>query len=316
MDKPKKKRGRKPKPKAKPVKKKNKKRGRKPKGGKIIKNIKPTNELEETKPNIILHLKCSLKDLNKETEILNKDYTPNIQVIKPFNIENQYQYELYNKYDNCTEEKKEKNQPEISKKEKSCSKKKLFNKLRNLQKDLHKNNIYDKKSDCFWCTCPFDNPAVYIPARIRTKDPNNPTTEVYGCFCSPECAAGYLSKEKIDSSTMWERYALLNNLYRKIFDYKNNIKPAPDPFHTLDKYYGSLTIQEYRQLLNNNHILLVVDKPLTKILPELHEENYDPAPNYMSIHNKSLNKPKVLSLKRKKQQCNKKNIIAERFNFS
>lgn len=314
MDKPKKRRGRKPKPKL--EKKKNKKRGRKPKGGKIIKNIKPVNVEEETKPNIILHLKCSLKDLKNETEILNKDYNPSIQEIQPFNIENQYQYDLYNKYEISAEKEEVKEMVEISKKEKCSSQKKIFNKLKELQKDLHKNNIYDKKSDCFWCTCPFDNPAVYIPARIRIKNCDKQLTEVYGCFCSPECAAGYLSKEKIDSSTMWERYALLNNLYRKIFDYKNNIKPAPDPFHTLEKYYGNLTIQEYRQLLNNNHILLVVDKPLTKILPELHEENYDPAPNYMSIHNKNTNKPKVLSLKRKKQQNNKKNIIAEKFNFN
>jgi hypothetical protein len=317
MDKPKKRRGRKPKAKPKNDNKKNKKRGRKPKGGKIIKNIKPTNTEEETKPNIILHLKCSLKDLNNETEILNKDYNPSINEIQPFNIENQYQYDLYNKYD--IPKKKEiitKEELTISKKERVSSNKKLFNKLKNLQKDLHKNNIYDKKSDCFWCTCPFDNPPVYIPARVRTNSNDKIITEVYGCFCSPECAAGYLSKENIDSSTMWERYALLNNLYRKIFEYKKNIKPAPDPYHTLDKYYGNLTIQEYRQLLNNNHILLVVDKPLTKILPELHEENYDPAPNYMSIHNKNTNKPKVLSLKRKKQQKNKKNIIAQKFNFN
>ena len=96
--------------------------------------------------------------------------------------------------------------------------------------------------------------------------------------------------------------------YKNRFNYTNNIKPAPDPFHTLEKYYGNLTIQEYRQLLNNNHILLVIDKPLTKILPELHEENYEPIPNYMSIHNKNNVKPKVLSLKRKKQQKKKKNI--------
>jgi uncharacterized protein YjbI with pentapeptide repeats len=40
-----------------------KKRGRKPKGGKIIQQIMPLNNTKETKPNVILHLKCSLKDL-------------------------------------------------------------------------------------------------------------------------------------------------------------------------------------------------------------------------------------------------------------
>jgi len=40
-----------------------KKRGRKPKGGKIIQQVVPISNNVETKPNVILHLKCSLKDL-------------------------------------------------------------------------------------------------------------------------------------------------------------------------------------------------------------------------------------------------------------
>ena len=41
----------------------------------------------------------------------------------------------------------------------------------------------------------------------------------------------------------------------------------------MDKYYGNLSITEYRKLLKNDSILLVVNKPMTKILPELYEEN-------------------------------------------
>ena len=40
-----------------------KKRGRKPKGGKIIQQVISNNNVKEDKPNIILHLKCSMKDL-------------------------------------------------------------------------------------------------------------------------------------------------------------------------------------------------------------------------------------------------------------
>jgi hypothetical protein len=36
-----------------------------------------------------------------------------------------------------------------------------------------------------------------------------------------------------------------------------------------------MTIQEYRKLLKTEHMLLVIDKPLTRILPELHEDNED-----------------------------------------
>ena len=41
-----------------------KKRGRKPKGGKIVQPVVPVVAVEAAKENIILHLKCSLKDLN------------------------------------------------------------------------------------------------------------------------------------------------------------------------------------------------------------------------------------------------------------
>jgi hypothetical protein len=56
---------------------------------------------------------------------------------------------------------------------------------------------------------------------------------------------GHLINENIDSSTKFERYHLLNNLYTKIYGYKNNIKPAPNVYYILDKYYGNLSIQEF-----------------------------------------------------------------------
>ena len=59
-----------------------------------------------------------------------------------------------------------------------------------------------------------------------TKEERNGTMEVYGCFCSPECAVGFLKNEKLDTSTIWERYALLNNIYAPIYKYNSNIKPA------------------------------------------------------------------------------------------
>ena len=84
----------------------------------------------------------------------------------------------------------------------------------------------------------------------------------------------------------------------------------------MDKYYGNLTIQEYRLLLGNSHILLIVDKPLTKILPELHEENFDLRPNYKSIHNNTPNSNlNKLSLRRKHPVDSKKNILSANFNF-
>ena len=57
-----------------------KKRGRKPKGGKLI--LKPTNDMIETSnvANIILHLKCSMRDIksNDENMINTTEYNPKV----------------------------------------------------------------------------------------------------------------------------------------------------------------------------------------------------------------------------------------------
>ena len=55
-----------------------KKRGRKPKGGKIIQQIVSNDNNKEIKPNVILHLKCSLKDLytNSSMEKQMKQHLP------------------------------------------------------------------------------------------------------------------------------------------------------------------------------------------------------------------------------------------------
>jgi hypothetical protein len=181
----------------------------------------------------------------------------------------------------------------------------VWKKLKNLEHNLHINNISDKKSACFWCTCEFDNPPVYIP-KYFMKD----SYHVYGCFCSPECATAYLMEENIDSSTKFERYHLINHIYGKIYNYTKNIKPAPNPYYMLDKFYGNLSIQEYRSLLKNERLFLIVDKPLTRILPELHEDNDD-----FIINNKII-PSNTYQIKKKMQKQTKTNILNEKFGLN
>ena len=251
-------------------KKNHKKRGRKPKGGKIIKNInKPPKDNKIDKPNVILQLKCSSKELQTNTKNMFSSavYQPNSHSL----VSNKQISINCEQYNNITYKHRTKGpsaETIANTFNDTVNLKEIWEKLRILKLKLHLNEVSDKRSDCFWCTCSFDNPPVYIPKQER-----NNIIEVYGCFCSPECAVAYLKTEPIDYSVLWERYALLNNIYSKIYNYEKNIKPAPNPFYTLDKYYGNLTIQEYRKLLSNNRLLLVVEKPLTKILPELYEEN-------------------------------------------
>ena len=184
--------------------------------------------------------------------------------------------------------------------------KEIWMKLNDLKKNLKTNNISDKSSCCFWCTCPFDNPSIHIPKNI-TKN----KIDVYGCFCSPECALSYLKKENIDTSTLWSRYTMLNNIYCKIYNYEKNIKPAPSPYYMLDKYYGNMNIQEYRKLLKNDRLIMVVDKPMTKILPEIYEENNE-EPDIMNNLIYKNNKTTSHKYKLKSKEETKQNVNFEK----
>jgi hypothetical protein len=186
-------------------------------------------------------------------------------------------------------------------------------KLKKLKINLYKNNT-DKKSACFWCTYEYDNPSCYIP-----KYEMDMQIFGYGSFCRPECAVAFLMKENLDDSTKFERYHLLNQIYSKVYDYKKNIKPAPNPYYLLDKFYGNLSIQEYRKLLKTEHMLLVIDKPLTRILPELHEDNEDFIMNIYGGNNQSTNTSGVYKVKReseKQKGPSKKSIIKDKFGMS
>jgi hypothetical protein len=118
--------------------------------------------------------------------------------------------------------------------------------------------------------------------------------------------------ENIDTATKFERYQLLNYIYKSLYNYTNNIKPAPNPYYMLDKFYGNLTIQEYRSLFQTDRLFLIVDKPLTRILPELHEDNDDFILNNKIIP--SNNYQVKARLQRKKQ--NKNSILNEKFGIS
>jgi hypothetical protein len=290
-----------------------KKRGRKPKGGKIIQQITSMTTQKEDKPNVILHLKCSMKDLLNTNNVnclvesynlsknalffdvignenINHVYYNDKTTTSITNLDNDYEdEELY-----CKDSGKD-------------SSKEIWKKLKQLEHNLHINNVVNKRSACFWDTCEFDNPPIYVPKYFI-----NGTYHVYGCFCSPECAVAYLMNENIDSSIKFERYHLLNHIYAKIYDYKKNIKPAPNPYYMLEKFYGNLSIQDYRSLLRNERLFLIVDKPLTRILPELHEDNDDFILNNKIIP--SNNYTIKTRLQRKKQ--NKTSILNEKFGIT
>ena len=147
-------------------------------------------------------------------------------------------------------------------------------------KDIHltANYDYDKKIDilmrqflegnkrkewpkstpihCFWCCHPFVTRPCALP--LEYKDG---TYSVYGCFCSPECAAAYNFNDFQDSEKQWERYALLNQLYRKAYGERNlKIKLAP-PRQTLQIFGGPLNIKQFRNVNRSYDKTFVLNYP-------------------------------------------------------
>jgi hypothetical protein len=153
----------------------------------------------------------------------------------------------------------------------------IWKKLHHLKLCFHKSDVFQnigagtRRSCCFWDTCEFDTPPVYLPKCIAPNGGYN----VYGCFCSPECALAYLMNEGVDTSVKFERCQMLNSMYGKLLNYEKSIKPAPNAQYILNKFYGNLSIQEYRKLFKSEQIVYVVNKPLTHILPEMYEDNND-----------------------------------------
>jgi len=289
-----------------------KKRGRKPKGGKIVQQIISQNNLKETKPNVILHLKCSLKDLNSSNLFASNldgysfSNSSNL-LFDNINNENNPLNDIINASSKSSEDESEPHANDDTEiiKNKDGDIREIWKKLKILEHNLHINNTDNKKSACFWDTCEFDNPPVYIPKHFM-----NDTYQVYGCFCSPECAVAHLMEENIDSSIKFERYQLMNHIYSKVYNYTKNIKPSPNPYYMLEKYLGNLNIQEFRSLLRNERLFLVVDKPLTRIMPELHEDNDD-----FIINNKIIPTNNIKLRKMQKKQT-KTNILSERFGLA
>ena len=266
------------------------KRGRKPKGGKIVSSISIDKTTIQPEFNVILHLKCNSSDLAYKNKIVSN--------VDSYNNDKYKEIFLNVSSPNVDIDEVDVKQTSQNTNINIC------NKIKDLTKKLHFNNISNKKSACFWCTCDFNSPPIYLPKFYL----NNKYT-CYGCFCSPECATAYLFNEPIDTSVRFKRYHLLNYLYGKIYNYDTNFKPAPNPHYTLDKFYGNLSIEEYRHLLNNKKLLFIVDKPLTRVLPELHEDTED-----FILNSNSIPSSNKFTLKKTNKQS-KAQILNNNFNL-
>lgn len=307
-----------------------KKRGRKPKGGKVIQQLTHESVSMPDAPNIILHLKCSVSDIpHYDATLTGTTLKPgdvvsfNALESKGADLNDSYQSMsassnfiindatkkskstpdaliATNSYNHLNDNSNCENDDDDDDETGSCDKslKDIWKKLNHLKLCFHKSDVFQnigvgaRRSCCFWDTCDFDTPPVYIPKCIT----QNGGYTVYGCFCSPECALAYLMNEGVDTSVKFERCQMLNSMYGKLLNYDKSIKPAPNPQYILNKFYGNLSIQEYRKLFKSEQIIYVVNKPLTHILPEMYEDNNDFLLNNKVIPNNNYKLKKKTSV--------------------
>jgi hypothetical protein len=257
----------------------------------------------EIVPNVILHLRCSLKDLDDHHDNINKiltnplSYDPSIPPeIMTVDSLSRTQFGLYQadaalsaagadgsaaytglcsrcSNETSTEGATQGSGPANAGRKVSDSDD-LQAKIRNLKVRFHKGQVdLSRRSACFWCTYDFDSAPCYIPRQeLRASTPDShESLLVYGHFCSPECAVAYLFKENIDDHTKFERFHLINKWYGGA---QGSIRPAPNPYYILDRYMGTLSIQEFRELTGGSAPgLIVLDKPMTRVLPEIHTDH-------------------------------------------
>ena len=121
-------------------------------------------------------------------------------------------------------------------------------------------NIY-----CWWCCHPFTNTPCSLPEYYK-KD----KFYVNGCFCSFNCTASYNFSKNDDD--IWERFSLLNLMYKKLYNHKFvKINLAP-PRETLKIFGGYLSIEEFRESsLKNDKTYVVIKPPLISIIPKIEE---------------------------------------------
>ena len=95
-------------------------------------------------------------------------------------------------------------------------------------------------------------------------------------------------------------------MYSSVLENQKTIKPAPNPYYTLNKFMGTLTIEEYRRLNEYDKTILTIDKPITRQLPQIFEDNED-----YSITSRTS---RIKSFKNKKHTTEtKKTIVSKTF---
>lgn len=155
---------------------------------------------------------------------------------------------------------------------------------------------------CWWCTYPFETVPCSIPTKYYKE-----TFYVFGCFCSFNCAASF--NLDMNDYKVWERYTLINLLYRKIYNVDKEIQPAPARY-VLKKFGGKLDIETFRkdsQIYEKEYRYIM--PPMISIVPLIEEDYRDKHKGIKKANINALHVTENLKLKRSKPQANQMNLI-------
>ena len=285
-------------------------RGRKPKSQMIIKkDISEYINKKDENETIILNLKID----NTEDKI-------NDELENQFNFNNGLKYNpsiqsptAYDNVDNFSSFPSNINKKDLSKKEQSNSLIETKNTY-NCLEDFIENKNWIKKTNilCWWCCHSFENSPFGIPIKYK-----NNKFYVTGCFCSLECASSYNFYENNTIQDVWECYSLINLLSQKL-EYKNIIKLAPHKV-SLKIFGGKLDIDEFRNFTNSNKIINTLDYPMIPSNQQLEEINYNTQNNmnnFIPIDENRLKKiEQKIKLSRSKPLNNNKNTLEHTMNI-
>jgi thiol-disulfide isomerase/thioredoxin len=160
---------------------------------------------------------------------------------------------------------------------------------------------------CLWCCNSFTNTPWGIPYKFI-----NETFQLFGNFCSANCTLAYILQNYKNDDTIWEKIALLNLLYFKVYKIYKNLIPAFDKM-ALKMFGGTLDIDEFRTLTSNNDKAYNIEfPPCNTIIPML-EEIYKKTNlnnNFIPIDKTRIQiANNELKLKRSKPVVNHKNTL-------
>ena len=164
--------------------------------------------------------------------------------------------------------------------------------------EKNKNNEWPQTTNicCYWCCNQFQNAPFGIPLKYI-----NNRFEVYGCFCSLECATAYNFDSRDSQDEIWERYNLINLLAKKIG--LSNVKAAPSRL-ALTMFGGYLSIDAFRNYCKTGKVININFPPMMTLTQQIEEINECEISNdrtYIPVDNDRINKYKEkLCLKRSK----------------